>query len=199
MDHERFDQLTKGLATGVGRRRVLKGIIGGAAAVVSGGLVRRSTLADDTVCQTTTGVYCNPAINQADHQCCASANLECNLNHPLARDANGDGIGGSCQCAAGFFECDGHCISTEHCCDSVLTHACGTNEVCGATGYCHCITDFHVSTVSGACIANGTCPSGLATECSGSQQVCCGPETNKPGKCVGKGKDGGNRACNMSR
>jgi hypothetical protein len=52
-----------------------------------------------------------------------------------------------------------------------------------------------LSPVSGNCIPTGTCPSYQAIECTGTNQVCCGPETDKPGKCEGKGKDGGNRAC----
>jgi hypothetical protein len=45
MDNKRFDTLVKQLAIGADRRRILKGLFGGAAAAVAGGLTRQDTAA----------------------------------------------------------------------------------------------------------------------------------------------------------
>jgi hypothetical protein len=73
---------------------------------------------------------------------------------------------------------------------------CALGEFCSDQGICStCPEGSHISPVTGLCITNGTCPSFLEEECAGDQQICCGPETDKPAKCEGKGKDGGNRSC----
>lgn len=75
-----------------------------------------------------------------------------------------------------------------------------TNGQCLADySACPCDEGYVRSPISGECILNGTCPSGLAAECEGKQQVCCGPETDKPGLCEGRGQTGGDRACYTGR
>jgi hypothetical protein len=59
-----------------------------------------------------------------------------------------------------------------------------------------CAKGFYRS-ATGACIVNGTCSA--STECPGAKQVCCGPETDKPGTCVDHGKEGSDRACFKGR
>ena len=71
-----------------------------------------------------------------------------------------------------------------------------SNDVPGSTSCPVCASGFYRSG-SGDCIALGMCV--VDDDCPGAQQVCCGPETDKPGKCVGHGKDGGDRACYTGR
>jgi len=210
MDHERFDRLARHLATGANRRGILKGVVGGATAMVAGGLLRRPAGAEDTSqCQTTVGVYCNPAINQNDHQCCASANLECNLNHPVP-EANG--VGGSCQCTSGFAVCNGQCISTEHCCESnnaapfevceagseqcvngacqatcvAVGGNCNVNHPCCHLDQYHCTS---TTTETGTCVANAAeCvavdqPCNVYHPCCHPDQFVCSSTTETPGTC----------------
>jgi len=153
VDNERFDRLAKQLATGANRRGILKGLFGGAAVVAAGGLTRQSVAADHitTHCIETPGKYCNPTINQADHQCCASANLVCQVDP--AHAANN-----KCVCTPHNFNCGGQCINESHCCAADPTKGvqCGQYEECSG-GSCQCIAGFARCNGRGPCISTVHC------------------------------------------
>ena len=72
------------------------------------------------------------------------------------------------------FDCDGQCISTEHCCASNPTGrlACGTNEAC-VHGACQCVA--HFSQCGGQCIhTSHCCPTGGGAACPANEH-CTSP------------------------
>jgi hypothetical protein len=134
-----------------------------------------------------------------DRPVCDTGNdicVECLSNSDCPADAPYCASDQTCvQCPAGYVPCDGQCIADTLCCPSGGGAPCGQGATCTSIGVCTCPSGSHISPVTGNCIADGTCPNYSNRECANPDQVCCGPETDKPGKCVGKGKDGGNRAC----
>jgi hypothetical protein len=233
MDGEHFDQLTKGLATGVNRRNILKGLVGAAMGIVGfaghraatpaqGDLGSSCTAGTDCIsefccpagtprqllCGIATGEACPTGSNNA---CCSGSCVEgvCRDRSTGVQGVACD-VGDQADCADGFTCCDNYtdvgpdffCTDTTsdplNCggCSQTGTggQICGENEAC-VNSICQCAEGFISSPVTNACIAEGTCPSGSADECGGVQQVCCSEETDKPFRCVGQGRDGGNRAC----
>ena len=233
MDAERFDRLTKGLASGVNRRGFLKGVVGAVVGVVGIGSHRSGAAAQttgnghecssDAVCAS--GNCCpagsprvglcgvpNEGMCGTNNDCCSQSCVEgvCRDRSEGIQGATCD-VGDQADCADGFTCCDNYtnegpdffCTDTTsdplNCggCSQTGGVACGASEVCIA-GACQCAPGSILSPITQMCITAGTCPSGPA-ECTGTNQVCCGPETHKPGQCVGKGRDGGDRACYTSK
>ncbi len=113
MDHQRFDELTRSLATGASRRTTLKLLAGSAL----GGVLGLLGLEEAAAACRLAGQRCDAA-----HSCCKGGKC--------AAD-------GHCKCkqSAGFFACDGpgtRCVnintSENHC--GACGNACGENEIC---------------------------------------------------------------------
>jgi len=137
MDHQRFDDLTRRFAQRHSRRRLLRGVLGGA---VAGALVHAGT--GSTAAQST----------------CAEGQLDCdgvcvdgccdNANCGACGNVCADGFTcfeGVCDCPSGLcceegeVICGGTCVAT--CCDNNNCGACGTVCSAGETcfeGVCGC-------------------------------------------------------------
>ena len=165
MDYERFDDLTRALATGTSRRRVLRGLVGSA---LGGALSLVGLEAMAANCRLI-GQRCNDA-----HSCCKGA--ICTAK-------------GVCRCNKdrGFLSCNGDgttCVNTnnseEHC--GACNSPCGANEVCQG-GQCVCASGFH--RCSGTCVTD-TDPTACGTSCTvcGTSQLC---DANTGGCCAPQG------------
>ena len=156
MDSQQFDDLTRALATGSSRRKVLKGLFAGVAGAVG---LRRVTPANAATCRNL-GEAC-----RNDSSCCSGQGLFC--------DTVGTTGAQRCECdlSQGFVNCGGQCFSTN--CPAGATFSCAGgcqcpsgSELCGATGSERCFV---------------TCPTGqtrnpttCACECPSSQELCNG-------------------------
>ena len=169
MDAQRFDDLTRALATTTSRRTVLKTLAGSAAGGLLALLGVREAAADDT-CKPT-GKKCRKAA-----QCCAST-----VAHATATCTNR-----TCgfACDATYRLCNGTCIPEAHCCTAAdcttgyvcengacfkscdpnasvsCTGPCSTSCFCNPSGICVDESTF----AGGACASTADCPSG--TICS---------------------------------
>jgi hypothetical protein len=195
MDNERFDRLARQFAKGVDRRGILKGLIGGAAAVAAGGVMRRPALAqcnlgacttdtdctcagvetcgnDGECCRTTIGIYCNP--HETGSHCC-SPNYICvtpSTYPPL------DGEGCQCNTAEGFVLQGGVCCipdksagNANHpdlCCSGCV---CDDGNCCDAS---HCQPQCQAA--GDTCNSNHPCCHPGVLECTSTttaEGVCC--------------------------
>jgi hypothetical protein len=177
MDGHRFDDLTKRLAVGTSRRRVIKGLAGsvaGGLAVLAGrhgADARRRTQAScgNTVCAGDPGI-CNDGC-----VCCEYANGNSRCMPP-------NRCTGEVVCPGGLEFCDGSCTTLgtmENC--SSCGDTCGVNEVCGENG-CEC---------SGAGLTdiNGFCFRTIPDNSAASGQMCrtAGPQCHGAGSVSGTG------------
>jgi len=206
MDHERFDRLARHLATGANRRGILKGLVGGATAVVAGGALRQRTMAEETApafcnefhpctdpnvatcgttgatanrcCRTTIGMYCDADAN--------IGNACCDPKYVCAAGTTWENTGGGnppdptkgCQCATGYVTCGGTCINESHCC---------TNEQPGCPSGQTCTTDsnghYTCTAIPVECVAvGGTC--NQYHLCCHPDQVHCSASGTETGTCV---------------
>src|SRR5688572_2066239 len=151
MDSLRFDRIARGLAGGVDRRRIIKGLFGGAAVAATGGLASvqlaeasEGTCVESTEPRTAVGDYCNSGVAGDGHTCSAAANLVCDSSQPVLLDPYCAPIGGSCQCADAFTQSgDGSCIQDGSC-----------NVDADCTGALVCETTGHTCV---ACVGNDNC------------------------------------------
>jgi hypothetical protein len=127
MENERFDRLIKGLATGRNRRGLLKGLFGGAAAVVAGGATRRSASATHNVCRHEIAQYCSHT-EGPEHECCAP-NYVCATPGEWHGNPGTPGTGCQCNTAEGFIQCGHECIHESHCCTNDQA-GCPDDQVC---------------------------------------------------------------------
>lgn len=154
MDGKRFDEFARELAGGVSRRRLLRSLAGGAAAMVVGSRLAASA---EAAC-TPPGPrnFCN-----VDSDCCSGG--VCRL--------------GACRCGSGFKQCGDRCVTIstqcgicpaghQHCngqCRNVQSDRfnCGScNRPCAANQICssgHCCP-------KGTVFCNGTCK--MASQCA---------------------------------
>jgi hypothetical protein len=111
---------------------------------------------------------------------CQAAGQTCNQFHPCCHpETLVCGAGGTCvsretECVA----VDQKCNKFHPCCHPEAFVCSSTTEVEG-----HCVP-----------VDGGTVGCTSDRECGG-KKICCGQNTDKPGQCVGQGKDEGNRAC----
>lgn len=166
MDNNRFDSLTKQFATGASRRGILKGIFGGAAAVVAGGATRRSASAlhqPTNQCRHL-GNNCFPN-EDASHQCCASENLVCN-----------NATAGQCVCQPHFFDCGGRCIHESHCCPTGGGATCPAGTTC-IDNTCQCIPNGSSGNPNHPelCCSGCVCPDGNCCAASHCEEPQCIP------------------------
>lgn len=201
MDDRRFDAFTRSLATGLSRRRVLKGLFGGA--VLGGAAATRLDQAAAQVCDLGQFV--------CDGECCPNANNccggdtccppgQCNQTEGVCCESFEFACGtddNTCCNSAEEKCCDGICISRNLCCPSLpdcgpceacvegsCRTTCATNEECCtatvAAPFCaECcdVEDCPICWVCdlGTCVQNGfECGTGccqLDNNCCG--DVCC--------------------------
>jgi len=170
MDGNRFDEFTKRLATGTSRRRVLKGLMGGAVggslvALGFGGAPHRVFAADPNACA-------------APGASCATAGDCC----------QGDCKGGTCACSSDtsnpWAGCDCTAGDASSCGDGLV--CCPTTNDPSGPGICAptttgCVPPPQCIESGDACAKNGDCCDGL---------VCCtaSGDTGGPGTCTATAK-----------
>lgn len=157
MDGQRFDELTKALARGSSRRRVLRGLAGGLVAAVAG-----------AVAGTTQEGAAAPPANKCGKLTCAAG--ETCLKGP-----------GGAQCCPSAQVCGKTCLAAS--CQApcqVCDPASGTC-VAAANGTL-CDADNDLCTVGDSC-QNGVCVAGAPVVCPGTQ-VCRGGSCVCPNSCT---------------
>ncbi len=183
MDHQRFDDLTRALASGTSRRTMLKRIAGGAAGATLA-MMGADTLA--AKCRDI-GKPC-----QSDAQCCSrfcSPDFKCAC--PAGTDVcNGECVtctGGqvvnpttcACQCPTGTTLCNGQCVDLQT--DENNCGACGetclNNGLCGGGG-CFCPTpSFYCSNSDACCVSGQTCSTSSPSGCCAFSAQPCNDDT----------------------
>ena len=163
MDGKRFDALTRSMAQGRSRRALLRGLIGGGAAVVAtkAGSALAAPKAKVDICHVTG--------NGNSHLISVSANAI------PAHEAHGDGYLGSTEhCSA----CGDACASGRGCCDGQCTDL-GTDTDCATCGdVCNQFPNSFCDGTACTCSAE-TCES-LGVDCGSADDGCgktldCGP------------------------
>ena len=203
MDNTRFDEITREFATGVPRRKVLLGLLGGALGVVGVGQARADSpqrkckqasrpCSFDTHC--CSGTCCN-------HRCCGPGQI-CDGNGECACAPDNVAACGGRECGSAVNICGqtiscGTCPSGETCnaagaCEGPTVATC-TASICGevstcATG-CICATSIsgegvcvqigHPGLCAGTCTSDADCDGGVCTtsSCCGGQQHCVSAES----------------------
>lgn len=110
MDGHRFDDLTRALAGGASRRRVLRGLAAGVAGAFAGTFSRRRVGAQQECREVDRACY-------NDFECCGggfNGNSSAFCFKPRGRDR------GKCTCREGFEECGGECVDPIGFCESGL-------------------------------------------------------------------------------
>ena len=180
MDGRRFDEISRALATGASRRRVLKGLTGGVVGALGAALGARQAAAAPTKCRnrgSRCGQHANCCtLNCCGHVCCG-ADEPCRGGTCVACAAGGAGCveGGATPCCAGFCARDGR--------DEPVCLAClpgGAFTACNATDRPCCAGLF--------CTGVGLCASCLGSNdtvpCNATDRPCCRGMT-----CTGTGPE----------
>lgn len=165
MDTDRFDALTRWLATErPSRRRVLRGLGGGLAAALGLGLRTRVGEAAEGGCKAE-GKHCTKP-----GQCCPG--LVCDADGTCQRGIVG-GVGEQQGCkAAGK-----HCNETSQCCDGLICGADGTCQRALGSGGGSCPADANTCGNDGPVMCGGACqcfqtPEGVSA-CVNAQNLSC--------------------------
>jgi hypothetical protein len=175
VDGQRFDELTKRIAAGVPRRRVIKGLAGGAVAGAAA-LLRRSGADAQRVTQAYCGNYVckdDPSVCRDGCECCVfgNGNSRCMPPQDCAR-YGGTSCDESGQCGTGSNTCSGGVVP----CDQGLP-ACGPgadecvcvlttegDSFCSSDGRCaDCMVDADCENEFGSgvrCVQGGDCCEG---------------------------------------
>ena len=149
MDGKGFDELTRKVAQGMSRRTMLRGLIGGGAAVVA--TKAGGSLAAPREKQ----VICHAEGNGSFHL------INVSVNAIPAHEAHGDGyLGTTAHCS----DCGDACSGGQDCCSGSCTNL-GTNENCASCGD---VCD---------AFSNSYCDGGTCTACGGFSQTCCAGNT----------------------
>jgi CXCXC repeat len=153
MDHQRFDEITKTLASGTSRRKMIKGLAIGALGTAFG-LRRAATTGAAPSCRAL-GESCRD-----DSSCCPNQHLFCDIVGATGAHR--------CECTTGFVACGGVCVSIS--CPS-------GGQFDPAT--CGCVCPSGTELCGDACL--GACPDGqvrnsttCACECPSGQEFCGG-------------------------
>jgi len=166
-------------------------------------------------CRTTIGIYCDTVAN--GNNCCGP-NYVCapGTTFPVTDPTH---FGCQCNTAGGFTQQDGgcHCLTgciiggvcadASHCATTTTARVCISDgnpgnvnhpDLCCSGCLCpdgNCCNALHCVTTTTAAVTTTTAaPCTSNADCPG-KQICCGPNTDKPGRCVGHGKNEGNKAC----
>jgi hypothetical protein len=178
MDHERFDDLTRALATSTSRRQFLKTLAGGAAGGLLALLGIGEAAADDT---------CKPNGKKCrkNAQCCSN---NC--------------VSGTCAaCPSGQRLCNGSCIPQNDCCTNAdcasdqicqngtcVTPCTANGGICGGDGDCcsgNCSNGFCCDPGQVG-LSNGSCatPCSSTADCSCSARSSCQQDTSGVRYCL---------------
>ncbi len=196
MDDQRFDNLTRLLGSGVNRRKVLRGLLGGAGALAATGATRQfagAQICDARVsCENVqqeqgcpdlcpegsfpgserglSGVCCN-----GNGQCCSNNCVNGVCDGAVPPECEGDGDCGACQ------ECEGgECVDLSNCCTSDAD--CGGCQECEGglcvdltCGPCETCGNHTCTPIEDCCASDDDC--GACQECEGGFCVdlseCC--------------------------
>ncbi len=197
MDGQKFDDITRALATGTSRRKMLKGLTAGALAAAFG-LRRGVTTMAAPTCRSL-GEACKPGPTGTEEgTCCSGQNLFCQKVAETGADR--------CECATGFVRCNGQCVSiscpgggqlnTITCgcdcptgtelCDENCLQLCPTGQSRNfETCACECDTSCSVTgAIQDPSTCTCSCPSGTE-ECNGAcvANTCSGGQTFDPVTC----------------
>jgi len=186
MDSNRFDDITKALATGTSRRKMVKGLLAGAAGIV--GLRRVATLEAAPTCRAL-GESC-----RTDASCCSGQHLFCQQIGATGAQR--------CECETGFINCGGVCVAGpgpccvegQVACGGACFNECPSGEVFN-TATCTCECASGTTRCNGECVTNCTggqvlqadctcaCPTGSEV-CQGNCVASCsGGQTLDPTTC----------------
>ena len=167
MDGQRFDRLTRALASGASRRSMLKGLLGMGGTVAvgsvtnSGADARRSSGSGSTPRPSCPGQTLCPDSSR----CCDTCNGFQNGCCPVGTEPCTTNVTGCCAICDGF-SCGRECCSSEaQCCDG---ECCVDGSVCIAEERC-CPLDLMCGDVC----------------CNGDGQRCCGGVCIDAGQCCG--------------
>ncbi len=183
MDGQRFDEITKAVASGTSRRLLLRGLVAGVAGLLTAGRGRAQVEAvqrckgaggtcgsDRDCCQN------NPA-RCANGKCCPKPRY-CEATGtccpPGQRCCNGECTSGPCRkaqgetCAAGRECTSGFCVDGV-CCDTACAGECEACTLEGSLGTC---TPLNGAECSGGVCVNGTC-------CLGPQYLDCAADAGE--------------------
>ena len=207
MDGNKFDQLTRSLASGLSRRQMIKGLAGGAAGAL-GALVGARHEAGAEACREIRypcegGQECCPNLG------CVAASFEGQSERCCPPGQSGCGLEccpiGSC-CQSGNQQI---CLTAGQCCTAATcptpSNPCSTAGVCGEAN----IADGTACDDGNACTSGDTCQAGVCT--GGTETVCtaldqchdagtCDPATgvcSNPNAADGTGCDDGD-ACTQT-
>jgi hypothetical protein len=182
MDSNKFDEITRSLANGVSRRKMLKGLLAGAAGVV--GLSRAATLEAASTCRNL-GDACKSTAS-----CCSGAGLFC-------QDVGATGAK-RCECdtSAGFINCSGTCVKASVCCTApeVACNGRCVDSTCPAgqsfnQGTCSCgcptgTVSCQASDETTASCHSTTCTGGKVFDTTSCSCACPENTTDCSGVCV---------------
>lgn len=196
MDGNRFDQITRRLASGESRRSFLKqsaaslAAVAGLGKVASAGAARRPTptpipircpgsqVPSGNECVCLSGTKCGPACCEAGSQCCDNACCQ------------GTCYGEELCCPTGQLVCNGACLAPGQCC---VDSDCGPDYACSGN-QCVCVPSTSCATAGlncgsftddcGGAYDCGTCAQPQSCGGAGVEGVCgCAPSATCDGKC----------------
>jgi len=169
MDSNKFDDITRALATGVSRRKMLKGLLAGAAGVV--GLSRVVPAAAQITQACGAGGKENRLLGDScNNKNCCSASA-----HQVCEKVSATGAY-RCECDlnSGFISCGGQCVSTSCANGGTLnTTTCTCESSCPATAPESC---------NGQCFA--ACPTGTTRDATSCSCLCDAGTVACGGSCV---------------
>ncbi len=216
MDGQRFDRLTRALATGTSRRTILKGLLGAGGAAVSGSVVAdqadaRVIGARPTVppaqqpsgCQLPNqlcgGECCGPGLCKSNHCCSSPTHTWC-----------GDRCWPESQCTSSGIPCsDGQKVCGSTCCPANASCArSGNSDICCNPDSGQAPCGFECCATAAQCCDRECCPDGSVCigngYCCPFEQMCGGICCNGPGQrcchdvCIEAGQCCGDDECQDS-
>lgn len=168
MDGQRFDEITKALAAGASRRRIIQGIAAGALGAAFG--LRRAAPGDAAGPCRQLGEACKPGPTGIELGSCCATNANGGASNLFCQKVAETGAD-RCECTTGFVRCNGACVSI----------SCPGGASLNTTT-CTCECPDSAPLCNGACVPN-TCPAGsgqvfntstCACECPSTAPEACG-------------------------
>ncbi len=181
MEHQRFDDLARTMATGTSRRAVLRGALGGALAAVGlrSGAAARADKVD----------ICHGTGNGSYHWINVSVNaLEAHLAHGDFTECDGNFVADeSCNCVCDLMCDQGYELNVDACACELVNPCAGLNplDLCGSKGQCATSADTGnlvcVNIDSKPPCVDANCTSSV--DCTNSGDICV---LENPNYCSGR-------------